>query len=361
MDKLKILQIVGTMNKGGVEAVTMNYYRAVHNEAEFTFVCFDDSNNIPEEEIKSLGGKVKVVPHVKHLLKFNKALKQIIKEEHFDIIHSHVNTLSVFPLRVAKKMKCPIRIAHSHSTSNKKEKVRNMIKSILRLFSKRYATHYFACSEVAGRYQFGNKAFDKGEVTLIRNAVNFSPFMFDEAKRKRCRNELGVKENEILVGTVGRFVTVKNHPYIVSMAEADKEDKFVIIGNGPLEEEIKKMADLRGLNNVLLPGMKENVADYYSAFDVFILPSLYEGLPMTGVEAEISGLYSIYSSRVSKEALITGYGNYLPIEEKDISTWINEIKAHHVRENHLEELRKEGYEIEIAGKRLIEIYRSLLK
>ena len=128
MDKIKILQIVGSMNNGGVESFVMSYYRQLHDVCEFTFLCFDDSKMIPQQEIESLGGRVIVVPHLKHFRAFNKALTKVFNENHFDIVHSHLNTLSVFPLRIAKKTRQPIRIAHSHSISSKKEWKRHIAK-----------------------------------------------------------------------------------------------------------------------------------------------------------------------------------------------------------------------------------------
>ena len=131
MNKLKILLVVGRMEGGGVESFVMSYFRQLYDKADFTFVCFDDSTMIPYEEIERLGSKVVLVPHPKNFFKFNKAFNEHLKNNHYDIIHSHVNTLSVFPLRIAKKNKIKIRIAHSHSSSSKKEVLRHIAKSIL--------------------------------------------------------------------------------------------------------------------------------------------------------------------------------------------------------------------------------------
>ena len=157
------------------------------------------------------------------------------------------------------------------------------------------------------------------------------------------------------------MVKTKNHDFILDIASLLPEAKFVIIGNGELEQELKNKRALKGLDNVLLPGMKENANDYYNAFDAFILPSLYEGLPMTGVEAEINNLYVVFSTNVSHEALITGYGSFLPIEKEDAISWANLLKEKHERKDNHEALRKAGYDIKEAGKTLIDIYRELLK
>ena len=146
----------------GVESVIMNYYRNIdRNKIQFDFICDSDSTSIPYEEIEKLGGRVILVPPYQEIFKYRKKLKLIFKENNYKIVHSNINTMSVFPLAVAKKCGIPTRIAHSHSTSNKKEWKKNILKNILRLFSKKYANVYFACSEKAGRFQFGNKAFDE--------------------------------------------------------------------------------------------------------------------------------------------------------------------------------------------------------
>ena len=174
-----VAQVMGKWLGNGVESVIMNYYRHLdHSKVQFDFICDEDSTRIPYDEIKKLGGRVFLVPKYQNLPKYLKALEKLFKENQYRIVHANLSTLSVFPLYVAKKVGVPIRIAHSHSTSNPKEWKRNLIKNILRPFSKRYATDYFACSEVAGRYLFGNKAFDRGKVKIIHNAIDIDKFKF---------------------------------------------------------------------------------------------------------------------------------------------------------------------------------------
>ena len=213
-----VAQIMGKWVGGGVESVIMNYYRHLdHSKVQFDFICDEDSTRIPYDEIKKLGGRVFLVPKYQNLPKYLKALEKLFKENQYRIVHSNINTLSVFPLYAAKKAGVPIRISHSHSTSNPKEWKRNLIKNILRPFSKRYATDYFACSELAGRYLFGNKAFDQGEVKIIHNAIDIDKFKFDEVARKKLRKELGIKDSTVVIGHVGRFVQTKNHTFLVDV------------------------------------------------------------------------------------------------------------------------------------------------
>lgn len=308
---IRVAQIIGKWKGGGVESVVMNYYRHIdRNKIQFDFLIDEDSANIPTEEIEKLGGKIILIPPYQKLPKYTKALKKIFKENNYHIVHSHINTLSVFPLYAAKKAGVKVRIAHSHSTSNPKEALRNMIKYILKPLSKRYATDYFACSEFAGRWLFGNKAFDKGKVTIIHNAIDIDKFKFDEKACKSIRQELGIADDTLVIGHVGRFMKQKNHTFLIEVFnEVHKENpnsKLILVGEGPLLENIKEKVKKLGLNDdVLFLGQRKDVNKLYSAMDVFCLPSLYEGLPVVGVEAQLNGLNCIFSQNITQEAIIS--------------------------------------------------------
>ena len=359
--KIKVLHIVGPAIKGGVESVVFTYSKALKDSVEPTFVFTDNSTHIPEDFIKEIGGHYFVIPYVKHLGMFKKGLKKILTENKYDIVHSHMNTLSVFALKVAKQCGYPIRIAHSHSQSNKKEFVRNIIKNVLKKFSKKYATTFLACGENAGRYQFGDKTFDEGKVFVLRNAINVDRFVFNKDDRNRIRQELNIKDDEILVGTIGRLCQQKNHQFLLKIAELLPEVKFVILGAGPLEEENKQFIKEHNLQNVIMYGISHEAYRFYSAFDAFILPSLYEGLPVTGVEAQTNGVFSIFSDQVSKEAQVSSYLKFLPIEDKDLNLWVEELKVKHEHEDHLDEVIKFGFSIKESSKDLLKLYQSLLE
>ena len=316
-----VAQIMGKWVGGGVESVIMNYYRHLdHSKVQIDFICDEDSTRIPYDEIKKLGGRVFLVPKYQNLPKYLKALEKLFKENQYRIVHSNINTLSVFPLYAAKKAGVPIRISHSHSTSNPKEWKRNLIKNILRPFSKRYATDYFACSELAGRYLFGNKAFDQGKVKIIHNAIDIEKFKFDEVARKKLRKGFGIKDSTIVIGHVGRFVQQKNHTFLVDVFneyyKKNPDSKLLLVGSGPLEDEIKKKVERLGLkDSVLFLGQRDDINKLYSVVDVFCLPSLYEGLPVVGVEAQAAGLPTIFSNRISKEVIVSSYAKIVSIQD----------------------------------------------
>lgn len=326
---LIVAQIMGKWVGGGVESVIMNYYRHLdHSKIQFDFICDEDSTRIPYDEIKKLGGRVFLVPKYQKLPKYLKALEKIFKENQYRIVHSNINTLSVFPLYAAKKAGVPIRISHSHSTSNPKEWKRNLIKNILRPFSKRYATDYFACSELAGRYLFGNKTFDRGEVKIIHNAIDIDKFRFDEEARKKLRKEFGIKDSTIVIGHVGRFVQQKNHTFLVDVFKEyhtkNPDSKLLLVGSGPLEDKIKKKVEKLGLkNSVLFLGQRDDINKLYSVMDIFCLPSLYEGLPVVGVEAQAARLPIVFSNKISLEVIVSSYAKI--VSSQDLGGYIEKI------------------------------------
>lgn len=328
---IRVAQVLGMAMNGGVEACIMNYYRHIdRSRVQFDFFVEDASKIIRRDKIEEMGGKVIIIPSYKKLFQYIKVLKKFFKEGNYDIVHSNMNTLSVFSLYAAKKVGVKIRIAHSHSTSNKKEWKKNIIKNMLRPFSKIYATHYFACSELAGRWLFGNKTFDQGKVTIINNAIELERFKFNENTRKELRQELGLEKN-FVVGHIGRFMTQKNHTFLIDIFnEVQKrrpEARLLLLGDGPLYDEIlKKVEDLGLTEKVIFEGVHKHPERYYQAMDCFVLPSLYEGLPVVGIEAQANGLKCYLSSEMTKETKILDTTQFLSLSEGD-KAWAERISA----------------------------------
>ena len=367
---IRVAQIMGKWIGGGVESVVMNYYRHIdRSKIQFDFICDDDSTDIPYEEIEKLGGKVILIPPYQKVFKYHNALKKVLKDGNYKIVHSHINTLSVFSLFAAKCAGVPVRIAHSHSTTSKKEKKRNLLKQILRPFSKTFATDYMCCSELAGRWLFGNKEYDKGNVYLLNNAIDLDKFKYDEKVRKEKRKELNISDDTLVIGHVGRFVKTKNHRFLVDIFdEIHKEKKnsiLLLAGQGPLMDEIKeKVKNLRLEDNVRFLGQKNDINELYQAFDVFILPSLYEGLPVVGVEAQATGLLCIFSDDVTKETKVLECTQFMSLKQS-AKQWSNSIlnkMKNFERQNKMVELSKKNFNIiEEAQKlnlRYIELYRK---
>lgn len=368
-EPIRIAQIIGKWVGGGVEAVVMNYYRNInHNKIQFDFICDSDSTNIPYDEIEKLGGKVILIPPYQKIFKYHKELKKVLKEGNYKIVHSHINTLSVFSLWAAKSAKVPVRIAHSHSTTNKKEKKRNLMKQVLRPFSKMFSTHYMCCSELAGRWLFGNKTYDKGKVYLLNNAIDLDKFKYDEKIRKEKRKELNIKDDTLVIGHIGRFMEQKNHRFLIDIFnEIHKQNKnsiLLLAGQGPLMEEMKEKVNSLNLNNsVKFLGQRKDANELYQAMDIFCLPSLYEGLPVVGVEAQAAGLLCILSDDMTKETKVLDSTTFMSLNNKD-KEWadkIIELSKAYERKDTKKEISKNGFNIKDEAVKLENKYIELYK
>lgn len=366
-EPIRVAHIVGKMVGGGVEAFIMNYYRHINRDKiQFDFIIDSDSTFVPREEIESLGGRIIEIPPYQKIFKYTKELRKVLRENKYKIVHSHLNTLSVFPLYCAWREKVPIRIAHSHSTSNKKEWKKNIIKNLLRPFSKVFATNYFACTEHAGRWMFGNKEYDNGNVYILNNAIDINDFLYDENERKIKRKELGI-ENKFVIGHIGRFVEQKNHSFLIDifnqLHNQIPNTSLMLIGQGPLQNEIKeKVKKLKIDDSVLFLGQREDVNKLYQAMDLFLFPSLYEGLGMVMIEAQCSGLPCVASTEVPKIAKVNENVEFIDLNET-IDEWVNKIKKYikdEKRNNDINKMKEAGYSIEKEAKKLEEYYNKLL-
>lgn len=366
-EPVRVAQIMGKWVGGGVESVVMNYYRYIdRTKIQFDFICDDDSTNIPYEEIEKLGGKVILIPPYQKVFKYHNKLKKILKEGHYKIVHSHINTLSVFSLFAAKCAGVPVRIAHSHSTTNKKEKKKNLLKQLLRPFSKLFATDYMCCSELAGRWLFGDKEYDKENVYLLNNAIDLDKFKYNETLRKKKRKELGIKDDTLVIGHIGRFVAQKNHDYLIDIFnEIHKKNNnsvLLLAGQGPLMEEIKNKAKELNLDDsVKLLGQRNDANELYQAFDVFLLPSLYEGLPVVGVEAQAAGLLCYLSDDMTKETKVLDITKFMSLNntpEEWADNILDDVKKYK-RIDVSKEMTAKNFNIKEEVKRLEKYYLNL--
>lgn len=368
-DCIRIAHIVGKWVGGGVEAVVMNYYRYIDKSRfQFDFICDSDSTNIPYDEIKELGGKVILIPPYQKVFEYQKELKKVLKEGNYKIVHSHINSLSVFPLHAAKKVGVPIRIAHSHSTTNKAEWKRNMLKQVLKRFSKVYANRFMCCTEHAGRWLFGDKTFDEGKVYVLNNAIDLEKFAYDEAARKKIRKEIKVDDDTVVIGHIGRFMKQKNHEFIIDIFneyhKKNNKSLLMLVGQGPLMDEMKEKAESLGIkDSVRFLGQRKDANETYQAMDFFLFPSLYEGLGMTVIEAQCSGLPCVASTEVPSIAKVTDLLKFLDLTD-DVNEWVKVIEEelkNNKRENKIDEVSKYGYNIKEEVKKLEDKYMSYYK
>lgn len=365
-EPVRIAQIIGKWVGGGVESVVMNYYRYIdRTKIQFDFICDEDSTNIPYDEIEQLGGRVILVPPYQKVFEYQKELIKIFKDNNYKIVHSHINTLSIFPLGAAKKAGVPIRIAHSHSTTNKKEWKRNLVKQVLRPFSKVYATNYMCCSELAGRWLFGNKEYDKGNVYLLNNAIDLDKFKFDKIMRKKLRKKYNLKDNDFVIGQVGRIMQTKNQIFTLEIFnEISKKmnSKLIYVGSGPMEKILKDKIFQFGLEgNVIMLGQVSNIYEIYNMLDLFILPSFYEGFGIALLEAQVSNLPCIVSNGVPIETKIADNVEFLDLNA-GVEKWANKLLKYtnEIRKNNDKIIREHGFNIESECRKLECLYLELL-
>lgn len=354
---------MGKMVGGGLEQVVMNYFRHIdRSKVQFDFIVDEDSTLVPREEIETLGGRVFAVPPYQHVLAYQRALTSLFREQGWDIVHSHENALSVFPLRAAKKAGVPVRIAHSHSTSGRGEPVRNSMKWALRRFANVYPTHRMACSRHAGEWLFGKGA----DFEVVYNAIELDRFRFDADVRAEVRRDLGITDGALVIGHIGRFVSQKNQALLIDVFEhvvrGGTDAVLVLAGDGPLRPEMERRADDLGVaEKTLFLGQRDDADRLYQAFDVFCMPSLYEGLGIVAVEAQVSGLPCVLSSEVPAEAGLGEGCSFLGLNEP-ISHWADAIK----RTAEFGDRRAPSpeslgnYDIERAAKRLEKRYLGLV-
>lgn len=358
-EPIRIAQIIGKWVGGGVEAVVMNYYRHIdRSKLQFDFICDSDSTNIPYDEIEKLGGKVILIPPYQKIFKYHKELKKVLNEGNYKIVHSHINTLSVFSLWAAKCAKVPVRIAHSHSTTNKKEWKKNLLKIVLRPFVKVFATNYMACTEHAARWMFGDKYFENGKVYLLNNAIDLDKYKYNEKVRAKVRKELKISNDTFVIGHIGRYVEQKNHRFLIDIFneyhKKNKKSLLLLIGQGPLMEEMKqKVKDYNIESSVQFLGQRDDANELYQAMDLFLFPSLYEGLGMVVVEAQCAGLPCVVSTEVPKIAKVSDSINFVELNDS-IDIWNNKIEKYdkYQRKTDLESIKKLGYDINVESRKI---------
>ena len=362
-EPIRIAQMMTDMNYGGVEMVVMNYYRHIdRTKVQFDFFALEGSAVPQREEIEQLGGRVYIVPKYTHLPEYEKEIVRLFKQNQYKIVHSHMNTLSVFSLWGAKKAGIPNRIAHNHSTAGKGETKKNIIKYALRPFAKIYPTKLCACSRYAGEWLYGKNA----EFQVFNNAIDLSRYSYDPQKAAAVRKELGL-EDKLVVGHIGRFCYQKNHDFLIDIfneIHKQRQEAFLLlIGEGELEQDIRnKVKDLGLTDSVRFMGKQKDTSKFYQAMDCFVLPSRYEGLPVVGVEAQAAGVPCVMADVVTPETKILESTAFVSPEESAVK-WamaVLESTSRYQKKDTSVEMRKAGFDIVTEAEKLERFYYKLL-
>ncbi len=347
--KIKVLHIVGAMYPGGMENFIMNIYTNIDRDRfHFDFAVHDIKENGYEPEIEKMGGKVFLLPRMtRHPLKNLTTLKKIVAEEKYDIVIRHTANALIAPQLLVAKRQGAITICHSHNETDPK-KTAHFLGRLLLLPS---TDIRLACSENAGKWMYGNKSFE-----IINNAIDLKKFSFDPDKRKKVIDEFNLSGKHIY-GHVANFIASKNHLFLLDVfrkiADIDDDAVLICLGEGNLKSEIvDKIKSLNLEQKVILAGIRHDADNFFSAFDVMLFPSFFEGLPLTLIEAQVSALPILMSDTITKTVIVTDN----LVTPKSLSdgadSWAAE--AIKIRDNtkvlericQKESIRKHGYDLE---------------
>lgn len=359
---VRVLYINGNiMKRGGIEAFMMNYFRYMDkSKVHIDFLVHGYEKGVYDDEIIAAGSKIYHVPmKSKHPLTYQKELKKLFKSEHFDIVHSHLDAMSGWVLKIAKECGVPVRIAHSHNTDYL---TTNKIKRIINNYSQKkipqYATHLFACSQLAGEWLFGKNSKFK----IINNAIELERFQYNDEIRNHIRKENNW-EDKFIIGHIGRFDYQKNQEYLIPILKEVLLNKsnalLMFIGSGDTKPMVKQLVEKNKVEgNVVFLESRDDVNKFYNIFDCFVLPSRFEGLGIVAVEAQVNGVPCILSDKIPSIVKINNNTIFVPLDNKKM--WIEEICAPKTRKEGIDEARAAGYDILSAAKQLKEEYLNMM-
>lgn len=379
MGVIRVLQVFTIMNRGGAESMIMNYYRKIdRSQIQFDFLVHRKEKAAFDEEIENLGGRIYRFDPINPLFPgdyYNK-LRDFFKEHsEYSIIHSHLNTFSCFPLKIAKEFNIPCRIAHAHIAiddvslgslfSNKesiKETFKKLIKLQLKKKVKKDATDLFSCGEKAGNWLFGKDT----SFTTMNNAIDTEKFAYNQSIAQQYKKEFGVEKN-LVIGHVGRFASQKNHAFLLKIFKEVLQKKptavLMMVGDGPLRSVMEKeAAQLSIEKNVRFLGVRADVPQLFQMFDVFVFPSFYEGLPVTLIEAQAAGIKVFASDSITTEVSLTEDIEFLSIDQSPES-WADKILAidASIKNDNVQKIVKGNYDIVSNTLEIQEFYKEQIR
>lgn len=322
---IRVLHIVTYMGIGGLETMLMNVFRNIDREkVQFDFLVHRSFRASYDDEIETLGGRIYRLPKLNPFsLRYRQALDRFFREHpEYRIVHCHQDCLSAIPLAAAQRAGIPVRIAHSH-TSSQDNNLKYLVKRFYMTKIPTVSTHFFACSKKAGKWMFPGQ-----QVTVINNGIETERFAFSSETRREVRKALGICD-ELVLGHVGSFVPTKNHSFLLDVFKKVQEKrpdaKLVFVGNGPREMEVRQKTYALGLkDSVHFLGLRTDVNRLYQAMDVFVMPSVYEGLGIAAVEAQASGLRCVLSDTIPSECQLTGNVKFMSLSN-DPEAWAEEV------------------------------------
>lgn len=366
MKKARVLEIVGKRPVGGVGTVMLNYQTYVNpGRIQMDYLIFGDEAESFDEKVRALGSKVYMYPALSgRQMGRTKGYLEDFFAKHaseYDIVHLHAPTIAFLAFPIVARYGISVRIVHSHATLYAENKIKAIRNKILWSMAKGKITDRIGCSKAAGDFLFGKEDF-----IVLKNAIAYEDYLYNE----NCRNEVRKREeagDRLVIGNVGRFSQQKNQTFLVEIFAKIKEmhpnSVLWLVGDGELRDEIEaKIESLKLWDSVVLFGMVKNAGELYQAMDVMVMPSLFEGLPMVGVEAQASGLPCVFADTITREVDVVGCP-YLSLDApaEEWAKAVIEMAEKKERRSYPKELDDLGFNIKLEAKRLEELYLSKLR
>lgn len=362
----KVLVVAGKMYHGGLETMIMNFFRNLDREqVMFDFLLHYEEPGEFDEEIKRLGGKIYIMPrpYPKNVFRYIRALNRFFKAHRgeYDIVHGHLTSVGAIYLTIARLHGVKTRAIHAHytaTTGNHHQRLERLMLFPLRAC----ANFFFACSKKAGQFCYGKNILTKSNYKTLHNGIDLKRFAFSRESREKMRRTFAIGPDCRVLLHVGRFEKQKNHKKLIDIFAAflntHPDAVLLLVGEGSLKKETEEYAKSLGLGAVVrFLGVREDVDSVMQAADVFVMPSLYEGLPVAGVEAQAAGLPLVMADTVTEELNILGNCVYVPLNAEN-SVWASEIAKFDtfVREPVEQKMRDKGYDIVASAKWLEHFY-----
>lgn len=367
---INVLQEIPSLDGGGVAKLLVEYYRCMdHSKIHFDFLIYDYyAEGVYEQCVKDMGCMVYKVPaYPKDKKGCILQIKELFKKHKYDVFHSHIGPDSLYSVLIAKRYGVKKIFVHSHLAVKQHSLRARILVGIKDFITAKLATQLFACGRDAGILRWGVTAFNAGKVKIMTNAIDTETFKFSMEDRNLVRKELNI-EDKFVIGAVGRLCQQKNYPFLFKVlqriCESRSDAVLVVVGRG-LDAEVSHITslakDMKMDDKILFLGIRNDVPRILNGFDVFAMPSLYEGLPVSLIEAQANGLIEVVSDRVTTEMNVTDLISFLPIDgdmsvENWSSTILNLDSNLYSRGSYSDIVAKRGYDIRLASKEMENFY-----
>jgi glycosyltransferase involved in cell wall biosynthesis len=369
---IRILYVLSSfIKRSGITSVALNYYNNIDSDiVHIDFMVLPSSERSMIEYVQSKGSKVFIMPRLTGMgvWRYCKFMKDFFRDNRYDIVHSHFNQVDSIIFPIAKNHGVKHCISHSHNTRYSNSRIKSVRNWLMCLPIKKYADTWAACSTLAGEFLYGREFRKSPKALLINNAIETNRYRFNPIIREEKKRQLGIAEDQIVLGNVGSLNPQKNQVFLLhvfaDLVKQDIENKYllIIISDGLLKNMLVEQAEKLAISDkVLFLGRRDDVNQLFQVMDVFLLPSLYEGLPVVGVEAQASGLPCLFSDTITREVEICN-SFFLDINN-GTQVWVDSIMKviDFDRKDESKAFREKGFDIKKEASRLTYFYNEIIQ